>query len=127
MYEWYQEKYVGAAHGLAGIYYFLMQVRKKRHDKGKGQKSANSNDRVSTGHLLCLLQPGLVAYEEHVHQLVKPSVDYVCRLRFPLGNYPPCVGDERDLLVHWCHGAPGVVFMLLQAYKVRVLICYKNQ
>lgn len=55
-----------------------------------------------------------------MHQLVKPSVDYVCRLRFPLGNYPPCVGDERDLLVHWCHGAPGVVFMLLQAYKVRV-------
>ncbi|XP_061841273.1 glutathione S-transferase LANCL1 isoform X2 [Nerophis lumbriciformis] len=25
MYEWYQEQYVGAAHGLAGIYYFLMQ------------------------------------------------------------------------------------------------------
>lgn len=27
MYEWYQEQYVGAAHGLAGIYYFLMQVK----------------------------------------------------------------------------------------------------
>ena len=27
MYDWYQEYYVGAAHGLAGIYYFLMQVR----------------------------------------------------------------------------------------------------
>lgn len=27
MYEWYQEQYVGAAHGLAGIYYFLMQVQ----------------------------------------------------------------------------------------------------
>lgn len=26
MYEWYQEQYVGAAHGLSGIYYFLMQV-----------------------------------------------------------------------------------------------------
>lgn len=26
MYEWYQEEYVGAAHGLAGIYYYLMQV-----------------------------------------------------------------------------------------------------
>ncbi|XP_064419553.1 glutathione S-transferase LANCL1 isoform X3 [Latimeria chalumnae] len=26
MYEWYQEYYVGAAHGLSGIYYFLMQV-----------------------------------------------------------------------------------------------------
>lgn len=27
MYEWYQEYYIGAAHGLAGIYYYLMQVR----------------------------------------------------------------------------------------------------
>lgn len=26
MYEWYQERYIGAAHGLAGIYYYLMQV-----------------------------------------------------------------------------------------------------
>lgn len=65
-----------------------------------------------------LLQPGFVGSEEHVHRLVKPSVDFVCCLRFPSGNYPPCVGDERDLLVHWCHGSPGVVFMLLQAYKV---------
>lgn len=32
MYEWYQEKYVGAAHGLAGIYYFLMQVKKKYNE-----------------------------------------------------------------------------------------------
>lgn len=87
MFEWYQELYVGAAHGLSGIYYFLMQ-------------------------------PGLVRSVEHLHRLVKPSVDHVCGLKFPSGNYPPCVGDERDLLVHWCHGSPGVVYMLLQAYKV---------
>ncbi|XP_014881899.1 glutathione S-transferase LANCL1 [Poecilia latipinna] len=87
MYEWYQEQYVGAAHGLAGIYYFL-------------------------------LQPGFVSTEEQVLQLVQPSVEHVCRLRFPSGNYPPCIGDDRDQLVHWCHGAPGVVYMLLQAYKV---------
>lgn len=30
MYEWYQEQYVGAAHGLAGIYYYLMQVKQAR-------------------------------------------------------------------------------------------------
>ena len=30
MYAWYQEQYVGAAHGLAGIYYYLMQVRPPR-------------------------------------------------------------------------------------------------
>ena len=62
-------------------------------------------------------QPGFVSAEEHVHRLVKPSVDHVCRLKFPSGNYPPCMGDDRDLLVHWCHGSPGVIYMLLQAYK----------
>ncbi|XP_077369927.1 glutathione S-transferase LANCL1 isoform X2 [Festucalex cinctus] len=87
MYEWYNEQYVGAAHGLAGIYYFLMQS-------------------------------GFVAAEENVGRLVKPSVDYVRHLKFPSGNYPPCVGDDRDLLVHWCHGSPGVIYMLLQAHKV---------
>uniref|UniRef100_A0A6I8N884 Glutathione S-transferase LANCL1 n=1 Tax=Ornithorhynchus anatinus TaxID=9258 RepID=A0A6I8N884_ORNAN len=87
MYEWYQEYYVGAAHGLAGIYYYLMQ-------------------------------PCLRVSQVKLHNVVKPSVDYVCRLKFPSGNYPPCVGDTRDQLVHWCHGAPGVVYMLAQAYKV---------
>lgn len=53
-----------------------------------------------------------------LHNAVKPSVDYVCQLKFPSGNYPPCIDDTRDLLVHWCHGAPGVIYMLLQAYKV---------
>ena len=31
MYAWYQEQYVGAAHGLAGIYYYLMQVSPTTH------------------------------------------------------------------------------------------------
>lgn len=69
--------------------------------------------------LLCVLvQPGFVSSEEQVLRLVQPSVEHVCRLRLPSGNYPPCVGDDRDQLVHWCHGAPGVFYMLLQAYKV---------
>ncbi|EMP24291.1 LanC-like protein 1 [Chelonia mydas] len=87
MYEWYQEYYIGAAHGLAGIYYYLMQ-------------------------------PGLGVSQVKLHNTVKPSVDYVCQLKFPSGNYPPCIDDARDLLVHWCHGAPGVIYMLTQAYKV---------
>uniref|UniRef100_A0A8C4KSW2 Glutathione S-transferase LANCL1 n=1 Tax=Equus asinus asinus TaxID=83772 RepID=A0A8C4KSW2_EQUAS len=87
MYEWYQEYYVGAAHGLAGIYYFLMQ-------------------------------PSLQVSHAKLHSLVKPSVDYVCQLKFPSGHCPPRVDDTRDLLVHWCHGAPGVIYMLIQAYKV---------
>ncbi|KAM4697595.1 glutathione S-transferase LANCL1 isoform 1-T3 [Rhinophrynus dorsalis] len=87
MYEWYREYYVGPAHGLAGIYYYLMQ-------------------------------PECNASQETLQNLVRPSVEYVSRLKFPSGNYPACIGDNRDLLVHWCHGAPGVIYMLLQAYKV---------
>ncbi|MED6262440.1 LanC-like protein 2 [Ataeniobius toweri] len=28
LYEWHKKQYIGAAHGLAGIYYMLMQVGK---------------------------------------------------------------------------------------------------
>ena len=45
-------------------------------------------------------------------------MDYVARLQSPGGNYPPSLGEDGHLLVHWCHGAPGVVYMLLQAYRV---------
>lgn len=27
LYEWHKKQYVGAAHGMAGIYYLLLQVR----------------------------------------------------------------------------------------------------
>ncbi|KAM3916412.1 glutathione S-transferase LANCL1 isoform 1-T3 [Leptodactylus fuscus] len=87
LYEWYKECYVGPAHGLAGIYYFLMQ-------------------------------PECKVSSEKLQALVRPSVEYVRRLKFPSGNYPACSDDNRDLLVHWCHGAPGVIYMLTQAYKV---------
>lgn len=29
LYEWHKKQYIGAAHGLAGIYYTLMQVREQ--------------------------------------------------------------------------------------------------
>ncbi|XP_075463314.1 glutathione S-transferase LANCL1 [Ascaphus truei] len=87
MYEWYREYYVGPAHGLAGIYYFLMQ-------------------------------PECNVSREKLQSLVRPSVEYVSHLKFPSGNFPPCIGDRRDVLVHWCHGASGVIYMLIQAYKV---------
>ncbi|XP_040296704.1 glutathione S-transferase LANCL1 [Bufo bufo] len=87
MYEWYGEYYVGPAHGLAGIYYYLMQPQCN----------------VST---------------EKLQTLIGPSVEFVRHLRYPSGNYPACIGDNRDLLVHWCHGAPGIIYMLTQAYKL---------
>eukprot|EP00062_Callorhinchus_milii_P012588 gi/632959781/ref/XP_007895817.1/ PREDICTED: lanC-like protein 2 [Callorhinchus milii] len=86
MYQWHRKLYVGAAHGLAGIYYMLMQ-------------------------------PSAKVEPEILIELVKPSVDYVRHKKFRSGNYPSSLSNETDRLVHWCHGAPGVIHMLIQSHK----------
>ncbi|KAL8165676.1 UNVERIFIED_CONTAM: LanC-like protein 2 [Gekko kuhli] len=87
LYQWHKKQYVGAAHGVSGIYYMLMQ-------------------------------PASHVDQETLTELVKPSIDYVRHKKFRSGNYPSSLSNETDRLVHWCHGAPGVIHMLMQAYKV---------
>ncbi|XP_062034383.1 lanC-like protein 2 isoform X2 [Lepus europaeus] len=86
LYQWHRKQYLGAAHGMAGIYYMLMQ-------------------------------PAAKVDQETLMEMVKPSIDYVRHKKFRSGNYPSSLSNETDRLVHWCHGAPGVVHMLMQAYK----------
>ncbi|XP_005941323.1 lanC-like protein 2 isoform X1 [Haplochromis burtoni] len=87
LYEWHKKQYIGAAHGLAGIYYMLMQSGAKVH-------------------------PDVLS------ELVRPSIDYVRHKRFRSGNFPSSLSNESDRLVHWCHGAPGVIHMLIMAHKI---------
>nr|XP_058152561.1 lanC-like protein 2 isoform X2 [Dasypus novemcinctus] len=87
LYQWHRKQYVGAAHGMAGIYYMLMQ-------------------------------PAANVDQETLTEMVKPSIDYVRHKKFRSGNYPSSLSNETDRLVHWCHGAPGAIHMLMQAYKV---------
>nr|XP_057916083.1 lanC-like protein 2 isoform X2 [Doryrhamphus excisus] len=87
LYEWHKKQYVGAAHGLAGIFHTLMQ-------------------------------PGAKVHPDMLSELVRPSIDYIRHKRFRSGNFPSSLSNESDRLVHWCHGAPGVVHMLIMAYKV---------
>uniref|UniRef100_A0A3B4ALR6 Uncharacterized protein n=1 Tax=Periophthalmus magnuspinnatus TaxID=409849 RepID=A0A3B4ALR6_9GOBI len=87
LYEWHKKQYVGAAHGLAGIYYIL-------------------------------LQPSAKVHPDMLTELIRPSIDYVRHKRFRSGNFPSSLSNESDRLVHWCHGAPGVIHMLLLAHKV---------
>ncbi|WMV49058.1 hypothetical protein MTR67_042443 [Solanum verrucosum] len=50
---------------------------------------------------------------------VKGTLKYMVKNRFPSGNYPASENDRRrDLLVHWCHGAPGIVLTLVKAAEV---------
>ncbi|MEQ2166161.1 LanC-like protein 2 [Goodea atripinnis] len=55
-------------------------------------------------------------------ELVRPSIDYVRHKRFRSGNFPSSLSNESDRLVHWCHGAPGVIHMLIMAYKCRLIL-----
>ncbi|KAM9307837.1 lanC-like protein 2 [Gastrophryne carolinensis] len=87
LYQWHKKQYVGAAHGLAGIYYMLMQ-------------------------------PLANVDQEMLTELVKPCIDYIRHKKFRSGNYPSSLSNETDRLVHWCHGSPGVIHMLLQAHKL---------
>lgn len=85
MFEWYGEKYWGAAHGLAGIMHVLMDMALKPDEA----------------------------------EDVKATLIYMIRNRFPSGNYPASEQDRnRDVLVHWCHGAPGIALTLVKAAKV---------
>ncbi|KAM3396091.1 lanC-like protein GCR2 [Capsicum galapagoense] len=49
---------------------------------------------------------------------VKGTLRYMIKNRFSSGNYRISEGDESDVLVHWCHGAPGVALTLAKAAKV---------
>lgn len=50
---------------------------------------------------------------------VMGTLRYMIRNRFPSGNYPASEEDKRrDVLVHWCHGAPGIALTLTKAAEV---------
>nr|AGV54199.1 lanC-like protein [Phaseolus vulgaris] len=85
MFEWYGEKYWGAAHGLAGIMHVLMEMELKPDEL----------------------------------EDVKGTLKYMISNRFRSGNYPASEDDRKsDVLVHWCHGAPGIALTLVKAGKV---------
>lgn len=53
---------------------------------------------------------------------MKPTIDYVAKLQFPSGNLPSSLSNESDRLIHWCHGAPGAVFLFAKAYQVNFIL-----
>ncbi|KAL5009684.1 hypothetical protein ScPMuIL_011989 [Solemya velum] len=96
MYAYHGKQYLGAAHGLCSILQMLSSF------------------------------PGFLKADPSAEQDIKQSVDFMLSLEQPNSNYPSSMekaGDkhrrpEGEQLVHWCHGAPGVVHLFAKAYKV---------
>ncbi|XP_013400405.1 lanC-like protein 3 [Lingula anatina] len=94
MYAYYETEYLGAAHGLCSILQMLLSF------------------------------PEFVKSDEAAAQDIKNSVDFLLSIKQPNGNYATAMDEvngsyqrpESEELVHWCHGAPGVVYLMAKAY-----------
>ena len=87
-YYFYGTDYLGAAHGTVGILYLLLQFSEWCH-------------------------------EPQVSPWIRQTLDHLLSIQFKSGNFPMRDSNTRvDELVHWCHGAPGAVNLLYQAYEV---------
>lgn len=93
MFQWHDRHYLGAAHGVSGICAVLLQA--------------------------VLVFPEDSTLRRKVSEAVKPTVDFLVSLKFSSGNYPSSLeSGDKDKLIHWCHGAPGVIYALVFAHLV---------
>jgi lantibiotic modifying enzyme len=49
---------------------------------------------------------------------LKTTIDCILALQDETGNFPSKFNKSEAHLIHWCHGAPGVVYLMAKAYKV---------
>ncbi|KAL3080025.1 hypothetical protein niasHT_034583 [Heterodera trifolii] len=88
MFEWYNTEYLGAAHGVSGIYQMMLSFWDLLDASAKSD--------------------------------LKQSVDWLLSTQFSDGNFPSSsdrIGLSEEL-VHWCHGASGVLHLLIVASLV---------
>ncbi|XP_022803586.1 lanC-like protein 2 isoform X2 [Stylophora pistillata] len=86
MYTWHHKHYVGAAHGIVGILFMLLQTLSTH--------SVKSN----LGN-------------------IESCVEFLMSEQFSSGNFPSSLENDTDKLIHWCHGAPGAVHLMVKAYQ----------
>lgn len=94
MWECYGDKYLGAAHGISAILHMILESP--------------------------MFQPENCKQLNEKQQLVKTSIDAFLQMQKD-GNFPSVledVGKSEHKLVHWCHGAPGAVYLFAKAYLV---------
>ena len=70
------------------------------------------------GILYMLLQARQYLTQSQLTRDIKPALDFLQSLRYPSGNCPSSIGSRTDKLVHWCHGAPGMIMLFTLAYEI---------
>lgn len=70
------------------------------------------------GILYMLLQFPSWCQEQANLPWINATLETILNSQYPSGNFPSRLEGDVDRLVHWCHGAPGVVYTLYHAHKV---------
>lgn len=96
MYQYHGTEYLGAAHGLCAILHMLLDSPWFR--------------------TVPISAPAAELRD------IKRSIDFFLELQDNEGNFPVALEDLRSgrdkRLVHWCHGAPGAVYLMAKAYLI---------
>ena len=81
---------------------------------------------LGAAHGLCSIVQVLLCFPEcfdgksEIETDLKNATDFILHCKQDNGNYPVDTvsngQDTSDELVHWCHGAPGVVYLMVKAY-----------
>nr|CAD7574156.1 unnamed protein product [Timema californicum] len=134
MYMWHGKYYIGGAHGISGILYMLLLVTSAILQSGcnlahqekikvplmyrwYGEYYVGAAHGIS-GILYTLLLAKKYLFQTELDTLLRPTIDYLQGIRYPSKNFPSSLNSDSDRLVHWCHGAPGAVYLFTEAYKV---------
>ncbi|XP_050664445.1 lanC-like protein 2 isoform X4 [Leptidea sinapis] len=88
LWQWHDKVYLGAAHGMAGILYMLLQAA----------------EYIKSNELRLFVKPSI----DWLLSLRFSSGNFPSSLGSSSG----------DRLVQWCHGAPGLVPLCITAYKI---------
>uniref|UniRef100_A0A3F2YVC9 LanC-like protein 3 homolog n=1 Tax=Anopheles culicifacies TaxID=139723 RepID=A0A3F2YVC9_9DIPT len=92
MYEYHTKTYLGAAHGICAILHALLE--------------SSWFNRDTTGEF-CVSPTDLSD--------IKNTIDYVLALQNGDGNFPTR-HDSNRMLVHWCHGCAGAIYLFAKAF-----------
>lgn len=95
LFDYHEKEYLGAAHGLSGI---LLMILKSPAFKKPGSNFGNNSHKY-------------VKYVKH-------SIDGFLKLQNSSGNFPSKLGKNDAPLIHWCHGAPGAVYLFAKSYLI---------
>lgn len=91
MYSYHDREYLGAAHGVSLILLMFLESPWFQNDQNSNENSINS---------------------------IKTSIDTLLSLQNSDGNFPSKFGIKEAHLVHWCHGAPGLIYLMAKAYLI---------